>query len=391
MLEIMECRRDELERTLNALNETGIPLVSAYNNAYYAAGGPDDKGMLYFIPWLAKIFGLSSAQATQVFYLILIFLGVAIASFAFSLLFKSWYSRLISISGFSFLAGFLTCWFGHSDVYLAGFFAVLSVVPAFIWLSHKCSGLNLALAIALGFSGIIIGYCNLLRHHAGTGVLLFLILWIALNKTILNKEKLICFSVVIATLLMPYWHFHILEKNRDAFLISQDPSYTNMTEFPTWFIIHNGLGYLKNNKYGLEYSDLCTLDKVHKINPNVTFPSEECSRITKMLVLDLVRNDFWFVFLTVLAKIKNILYKVLVYSNFGLLICLFIRPSKQIFIPCLASIMFYAIPGILVVPIYFYLSGMVATLVAFSLYMMNLALEKLLAAREPNPNKTMTV
>jgi MFS family permease len=381
MLGIMECRRDELERTLNVLNETGVSLVSAYNNGYVPAGGSDDKGMYYFIPWLAKLFGLSSAQATQVFYLILIALGVAVATFAFSLLFKSWYSRLISLFGFSFLAGFLTCWFGHSDIYLAGFFAVATVIPVFILLSHKPNGFNLTLAIALGFAGVIVGYCNQIRHHSGTGTLLFLFAWLLLSKTLQKKEKYICFSILVASFLIPYAHFYTLEKNRDTFLVSQNPSYEKAFSFPTWHVIYNGFGYLKDNKYGLEYSDSSTKLAALKVNPNVEYLSDEYYRIVKDLTFDLIKNDFWFVLQTVLAKIKNLLYKVLVYANIGLLLCLFIRPSRQIFIPCLLAVMLYSLPGVLVMPFYFYLSGMVATLVTFALYMINLSLEKLLKTR----------
>jgi len=385
MLEIMECRRTELERTLNALNETGIPLVSAWNNEFTAAGGSDDKGMFYFIPSLAKLIGISSDQAVLVFYIALIVLGISIATFWFSLLFKSWNSRIISFLGVTFLSGFLTCWFGHSDVYLAGFFAVTTVVPMFFYFTHKSSGLNNTLVIAIALSGIVVGYCNLIRHHAGTGALIFLLLWIFLNKKLIKTEKLICFSVLLFTFLIPYWHFHSLEKNRDAFLVQQNPSYQKSLEFPTWHLIFNGLGYLKDNKYELLYLDMNALNAARRVNPNVAYLSDEYNQILKNLTFDLIRNDFWFVLQTVFAKIKNLLYKIALYSNFGLLLCFYIRPSKQIFLPCLLAIIFYSIPGVLVMPIYFYLSGMVATLVLFALYMINLSLEKYLNPFTTNP------
>jgi len=380
MLEIMPCRQVELERSLEALNKTDIPLLSVYNSQYAIAGGSDDKGMYYFIPTLAKTLGLSIDQASQTFYFSIILLGIATAACGFFFLFKSWLGRLIAFFGLLILATYLTGGFGRADVYLAGFFSVTAILPFFIAFSHRSMGFNPYIALILAFSGIIIGYCNLLRHHAGTGTLLFLCLWIFLAHSFQKKEKIICFFILFISFLAPHWHFHLLEKKRDAFLVEHSGADPKKIGFPTWHVIHNGLGYLKNNKYGLGYYDECTMNAVQKVNPQATYLSEEYYLIVKNLVLDLFRNDFRFVFHTIIAKTFNILLKAILYTNISLLLLFYVRPSKQIFIPCLFASLFYAIPGVLVMPFYYYVSGMVATLVIFALYVINLSIEKVRSA-----------
>jgi hypothetical protein len=369
-MKIMECRQDQIEQALLGLDAAQVPLVSLNHGAYCPAGFSDDLGIYYFIPWIAKTFGISTDLAIQLFFGSLIFIGAAISFFCFFFVFKQWTARSISFVGL----GLLTYGaYRYSDVYIAPFFAVTALVPLFI----LCKPRSWRLLLTLGFSGLVLGYSNMIRSHGGTGTLLFVLGWLILNREIGSKEKILSLLALLLFTALPYLHFKTLEQNRDAFLLKANPSYCPpSTIHPRWHSIYIGFGYLKN-PYGIEYSDTISHQKALSIDPNVVYCSEEYEQILKKQCFLLAKSAPLFVIQTILIKGLALLIRFILFANFGLLAALFyVKPSMREVFPFAAAALFYALPGVLTMPIGAYVVGLASIATIFGIYMICLGIEK---------------
>jgi len=382
MLDVMDCRRNQLEETLSALSETGMPLVSVSGGQFSPAGFSDDKGVFYFIPMIAKSFGLSIDHSIHIFYIFLLLFGLIVASFAFCLIFKSWYSRLFSIFGLLALVFQITGRLGSADVYVAAVFSVMAIVPVFILLQKKCDGYKKYLAIALAVSGIVIGYSNCIRNNSGTGVFLFLTAWIFLSGNLLKKEKLVSCLLLTVFCLIPYWHFNHLEKQRDDFIKKKNPTYEKALGYPIWHVIFSGFSYLQPNKYGFVYRDLDAFGMAKRVNPNIEYCSDEHYQILKDQTFALIKKDTWFVLQTIITKVGSLLFQLLLYVNIGLAFFFYVRPSRQLLLPFLIGACFYSMAGILAMPFLRYVMGMLSLAAVFGIYMTALGLEKYYKTKE---------
>ncbi len=361
---VMDCRYAQLKLTLDGLDSTHVPLVLKYQETYGRAGFPDDLGLFYFVPWISKTFGLSLDSSITLFLSSLLLIGAVIMGGSFLLLFKHWLTRTISICATLLLAA--VGW-RYSDVYIASYFCVASLVPLYIlWDQKKQTG---SLFLILIFSGWIIGYCNWIRSHSGTGVLLFIITWILCNKSL--KEKLYCLSALFICTSIPYFHFRHLESERDAFLKEPNQQLCH----PKWHNIYIGLGYLKN-PYGIQYSDRIADEKARSIDPEVKNCSPEYERILRDQCLSLFKSAPLFILKTIAAKALFLCFKALLFLNFGLLFYFYVKPAFRTTLPFLVSGAFFSLPGILAVPFTAYVLGMVSLATLFGLYMTGLAIEK---------------
>lgn len=371
-MRIMKCRYEELNSAMAGLTDSGVPLVGLDSDTYTAAGYGDNLGIHYFIPWIAKALGISTNHAINVFFGGLLLMGALIAICCFFLVFRHWTARFISIVGILLLT---LASFRYSDVYIAFFFAVASIIPIFVLLYQKSYGFNLRLILSIAFSGLIIGYSNHIRSHAGTGVLLFLFSWIFLNSSLRLKNRFLSVIILIAFTSIPYAHFKCLEYQRDRFLTKNNPTYQYISDSHTWHSIYIGLGYLKN-KYGIEYADEIAFGKARSINPHVVYCSEEYEQILKNQCFLLAKTDPIFALKTASMKIIVLLFRILGFANLGVLFYFYVRPSFRCILPFFASLSFYSLPGILVMPNYIYVAGMSSVATIFGIYMICLGIEK---------------
>lgn len=67
-MHVVNGREIYLSETLNGLDVTDVPLVAIVNGKYQVAGYLDDQGIHYFIPAIAKWFGLSIDTAINWFF-----------------------------------------------------------------------------------------------------------------------------------------------------------------------------------------------------------------------------------------------------------------------------------------------------------------------------------
>lgn len=368
----MDSRHSQLEDALRGLDATDIPLVSLNSSTYAPSGYTDDLGIYYFIPQLAKIFDISIDQAIDIFFTSLLWIGMSFSLFFFFSIFKHWGSRLTTTIGLLLLT---YAAYRYAEVHIAAFFSVASLVPMWIhW--HQTSGkLNWKFFLGIALSGLVIGYCNIIRSHAGTGTFLFISALFLLNLA--NKHKFIAISALIIFSAIPYLHFKVLETNRDQYLMKIHPDYHPLSILhPRWHSIYIGFGYLEN-KYGITYDDTISDLKARTVNPKVVYCSNEYERILRDQCFLLLKNDPLFVFKTVFFKILKLFFTCLKFSNLGLLLAfLYIKPSLRYTTPFLIAAMFYSVSGILVIPLNAYVMGMVSTATLFGITMIGLSIEK---------------
>lgn len=364
-----------LDLTLNGLNQTDTPLVMLTNYSYGMAGFPDDQGIYYFAPLIAKFFGISINLAIDLFLGGLLLIGALTSICIFFFIFKHWSSRLVSTIGITLLTIFAArC----SDVYICGFFAVVFLVPFFIYCDKISAKFNTMFSILLALSGIVIGYSNQIRIHTGTGIFLFIVPWILLNGRFLLKEKI--FSILILTIFtsIPYIHFRLLERQRNKFLNENiSLQYDKHVIHPKWHNIYIGFGYLEN-PYGIKYDDQISYKKVESINPNALKDlTGEYEQILKNECIHIMANDFLFFCKTILAKSLSLLIKALIFFNFGIIFCFYLKPQIKTILPYIISASFYSLPGILTMPFSIYVLGMLSLVAILGIFLIGSGLEKM--------------
>ncbi len=365
-MKIMECRHLELENTLKGLYLSDVPIVSYSGSNYWPAGFADDLGNYYLIPSIAKGLGISIDQAIDLFFGSLLAVGAMVAFFCFYSAFTHWASRVVSFIAISLLT---IASFRYSDVYITFFFASATLIPLFAL--KKPRG-----ALYFAIAGVLIGYCNFIRSHSGTGVLLFLFLWLILNPNLQWNKKAFYFSVLVLSCLLPYLHFHHLEQQRDRYLSKISPAYESLrVTHPKWHSIYLGLGYFPN-RHGIEWSDRCAWEKALSINPNVKNCSPEYEKILRNLVFQIAKEDPIFILKTLLHKFLKIICRFLIFFNFGIAFYFYVKPQLHQVLPFFISAGFYSLSGILVMPINVYLAGMSSVATLFGLYMICVGIEK---------------
>lgn len=377
-MRMMECRRLQLNASLEGLQATDTPLIEMHGNTFSVAGFPDDPGIYYFIPWIAKVTGLSIDSTINLFFGLLLGVGALVSIVCLFCMFKHWSIRSISIIGISLLT---LVSFHYSDVYIASFFAVTSIIPIFLLLHHKSYSFHWKFLPILFFSGVVIGYSNFIRSHSGTGTYLFLIAWIALNKQFLVKEKISFLLFLSIFVSIPYIHFNSLEKNRDHFLLETNPEYKSRSiSHPLWHPIYLGLSYL-DNPYGIEWEDAIGFKTAVSIDPEVQLYSEKYELLLKNRFFAILRENPIFVLKTLLFKLFSILLRIAMFVNFGFLFLAYIGVSFRFVSPFIFSACFYSLPGILVLPVNNYLIGLASISTLFGLIMIGLGIEKYLASK----------
>ncbi len=377
---IMSGRLNTLVQTLDGLNSTGIPLIAKSGDRLFAAGFTDDLGIYYFVPEIAKGFGIPLQTALNLFLLAFILLGWFLGCCGFLRIFKNPTARLLSVAGL-FLLAYLA-FAKISDVYVVMMFAVSAFVPNFLAFSRTGEANWKILGPWFALGGLLLGYCNFIRSQSGTGLVLFLFVWLILNGFISWKNKAVYFFALLVCFRISGLQFETLEKTRDAYLEKAVPQYQPLNiSHPFWHSVYIGLGYLPN-QYGIEYRDGVAAAKVASIDPKVAYCSPEYEKILKASTLEIVKTNPVFVLKTILMKALKLFGYFLIFANFGILFLFYVRPSWREILPMAAGGFFYSLPGLLVVPMKPYVLGMISMSVVFGCYLISSGLEKILQGRE---------
>ena len=378
-MKIMESRYQSLVSALEGLKEVSVPLVGKAGGIFGVANLSDDEGIYVFIPWIARFFGISIDNAINLFLGFLLVTGLGVGYLCFHLLFKKTVSRLMAFFGLTLLG---IAAYRFSDVYIVQMFAVTVIVPPALLIHQKGVKFKGLVIGFLALAGLIVGYANLTRSQSGTSVFFFLILWTAFQKPFYAKEKIYSFLILVLFALIPLYHFKHLDKERDEFLVKNNPSYQPISvAHPLWHALYLGLGY-RPNSYGIEWNDTFAWEKVKSVDPKAVYLSDEYNRILKEQYLSILKNDPGFVARNFLLKSLRVGYYFLLFFNFGLLAYFYVKPTYEVVLPFLPLIFWAALPGVLIMPASPYLLGMISAAAIFGIYLTGFALDQYFMKRK---------
>lgn len=356
-MNIMPCVYQMLHEALSGYQKTGIPLIAYDGNALKPAGFGDDIGIYYFIPKIAHTFGISIGQSINVF-----FISVILVSFSLGL-----------IGCFLFLKNRVIKWLGIVEIillaygsyfFVGGIYIILSsitiaIIPLFLYFS-KQRKLSSVFVIFLLLSGIAIGVAHHLRSHAGTGVLIFMVMVLLFYLQIQWKQKIFLITLLIVAVLTPIIYFDILMNRRDAYLANYDPSYKSAPRRHVfWHSAYIGFGFL-NNEYGIKYKDEVAMEKVRSISPKAAYISQDYEEILKDEVFKLIKAHPLFAVQTIFAKLGVIFFYLLIFGNVGLIAITLHKIKWPLEIAFGSAMIFNSLFGILATPDYRYLMGFIA-------------------------------
>jgi len=366
-MNMMPCRYETLKYMLAGFAKTRMQLVGYNGSSLFPSDGSDDMGMYYFVPKVARLFDLTLDQAICLFFYGMIIFSLLLALTGFFLLSRSWLFRIIAtvvLISFSYIA----CR-GITDVYLVKSFIVLAVVPLALYFLRRNKG-DIFFGFFLFLSGIGIGYVHYIRTYSSVAVLLFILLGMALLFKATWKNKMVLVAILFVGMMVPFIHFNILVHKRKRL-------FNNQEQLPGrhvfWHNFYAGFGFLQNN-LGIQSSDEMVINKVKEVDSNAVYPTRSYEKVVRSQVFVLLNHHLHFVLTTLFAKLGVIFYYFLIFANIGLLAAFFYRKSWQIELMFWSGIAFNSLFGFLALPGTYYLLGMLAFAVIYSLVSIELAI-----------------
>ena len=228
------------------------------------------------------------------------------------------------------------------------------------------------------------GLANVIREGDGMiGLLLIAVLMVILlvqdgaKKYFINIPKKILIAVVLLSIYnLPWLTLNGVRRYRDQIYFQGKPSIM-ITHHGLWHNAFMGLGYIPN-KYGIHWSDANNLPFVRKINPQAQYMSNEYFDILRRLYLkySLESPEFWWK--NYFAKLKQIHRLVgglfpqqlrrfvpsyaYNYTFYLMLLGTFFIVKRHklynaIYWVILLSLIISSFPGLIGVPVRFYLRG----------------------------------
>ncbi len=370
MIDLMPTRARQLAATLDALKETGVPLVQRAGETYLPAGYNDDPGLYLVVPWIARTFGLSIQQAVDTFFLAVIVLAIACSLVG---LWK-WTQRVptrVYGTVVITLLGYAAMRIG--DVYILAYAVPVAVVPWILLLTRRHASQR-GLLVFAPLAGLLIGGAHLVRSHSGTAVvLLFLILVLGAHAA--RARKLAAIALLLAGLLATQAAMGYFVGQRDEFLVSQSGARDPYAlAHPFWHTVYIGFGYT-DNPHVEEYADAVARDRVEQLEPGTIYFSTRYEEVLRDEVARLVTSYPGFVLTTLAAKLARIAADALLFLNLGLVALLWRRPPRRVMFAFAVSGAFAALPGILAIPRRDYLLGLYAFAVLFAVVALDEAWE----------------
>jgi len=367
----MTARKKQLENTLIGFKTTGILLIEKDIKLIPSASGLDDVGSFVFIPLISNNFKLSINHGIDIFYSVVTLFAFILGSFFLVNFLDTPFARFYGIVMEFFI--FFESW-KCGDVYVIAPSLVSFIIPIFFYLF--CKKLNYKIIYSFLFlCGITLSSANYIRTHSGTGILIFIILFILLNKNILFSKKL--FSIIflfLGYLSITLYFNHIIEK-RDSYLQSVEEKYKpRFKSHFFWFPTYLGLGFLDNN-YGIKWNDSIGVAKLNSLDKRYKsiFDCDSLSEhLLKQEFFKILINDPKFVVYTFFSKLGIIILHFIIAVNIGLYYLVKKRLSLKLYLVFISTIIFYSLYGLIGYPLTSYLLGFMAISSLFSVFLFSL-------------------
>jgi hypothetical protein len=157
---------------------------------------------------------------------------------------------------------------------------------------------------------------------------------------------------------------------RDTYLTAHRADYQPIIPVhPFWHSFYIGFGFL-SNPFGLTYKDDVAMEAARRINPALAVPVAEEWQYNvhahelalRQATLDFVEAHTFFAIKTVFAKCGVLLLFVLLFGNLGLIGIRNLAAVPSLSVPMCLALALGAMPGVLALPYFNYLSMFVAGL-----------------------------
>ena len=363
MSKIMSFRLNELNSSIEGIDNTGVFGISGNPENYHIAGISDNPGLYIFGQILHYLFNLNSNQILDIYYFFFIGLGFLFYVLGIFLFTKITHVRIVSILAVVFLTKFIV---DIKDLYIMSYFSASFILLLLSTLKLKNIKIILFIFFIVGF---ILSISNITRMHSATPVLIFFITFLLFQIQNIYKK-----SLIIMFFLGGFYSFNLLFNStiietRNNFLSELNSRNTLESQHPFWHSIYIGLGYINNNTVA-KYRDEIGFEKAKSINPEVIIYSKEYEDILKKETLKFIYENTNFFFYQLSVKIGIII--TLMFTFMGLFGIYFLRSaSYKDFIPFFMSISFSILPGIMVIPVLQYLTGFISMVIVGLIFYMN--------------------
>jgi len=372
-ISLMPYRHLELQFALDGYRRSKVSLVAFDGTKYFKGGFADDPGIYYFIPRLAAFSDLPLERAIDLFFGAILVVSFLSGILGFLVTLNRWPLKLWAVFGLCMLF-----WFSYrkGDLYIALSTPVVAIVPWFLHLLKK-NATGATIGVFLFGVGLLAGFANQMRGYAATGLLIFVVILVAFEWKRSWGRKLALLAALFAGMAISVAYFDVLLARRDAFLASAEPAYTQTVDHHSiWHALYIGLGYIKNNPYVAGYRDELAVQKVYSISPSTIPLSPEYERILRSEFLRIAREDPGFIFATLIAKLRIILFLLLCWGNVGLLAAAFYRKDWPVELAFWSALAFTSLFGIIAIPQIQYLLGFMAFSTVYGIVSLNFALER---------------
>lgn len=334
---IMQCRLDLLRL-----------ITSGHEHVF--APTTDDVGIYCIIPKIVHGCNIPLEKAIVLFFDSMLLISAAIGLLGIGALYKKGISRLVACIG---LAAAMLFGMQVMDVYRAHVAVTIALVPWGLYFMHKNTGSRYLFYAVAGF---VIGFAHYIRAHAGTGVLLFLMVLAVTSST--WKKKIGLVITLALGISSGIFFFKTIIDDEKIYLHMKD----SFKGHHLWHSVYIGLGFL-SNQYGITYDDSIAHKKVISItgqSVEQVYPSSISEDILKQEVCGFVQKHLFFCFQTVAAKIGIILMLFLLLVHIGLYAIYARFQEWKIHVAFGVLICFNALFGVLVIPDWAYLMSFVS-------------------------------
>ena len=381
---IMPCKIKSYQATLDGFKLTNHHLV-AYNdvcnngaNILMPAGYADDIGSYFFVPYLSNLLSLNVELTAKIFFSLYGLIALIIALFGINKLYTNKKSKIYGFIHITLLA-LLFIYVGDNYSFYGS--TCIMLIPLWLILINT-KKINLKNLILLSlFTGLIIGFSNIVRSHSGTSVLLSILIFFIFSKKI-KKNILKIFSIFI--ICIPIFIINLsfdYLKNKRAELLVLDKYKIKLIERgietynarAMWHNFYYGLGYLYSSKeYYPQANDTNSVKKAQSIEPNIVLFSKKYENLLRKEYFSFILNNPMSYFETMAAKAGVIIFYIIIFTNISLLIFIKHKKINTTFYFFLVGIIFNSLFGIMATPEYSYLLGLFAYCVFFNINYYNL-------------------
>ena len=371
-ISLMPYRHLALQYAVAGYLRSKVPLVAFDGTKYLQAGFSDDPGIYYFIPRLAIWSGLPLKSAIDLFFGGILAISFLAGIIGFLIILNRWPLKLWSVFALCMLL-----WFAYrkGDVYVALSAPAVAIVPWLLYLLRKNAAGAGTAAFLFGV-GLLAGFANQIRSYAATSLLIFIVILVAFQWKTSHARKLILLAILAAGMLLPAAYFRHLIAQRDAYLAVAQPGYTSsVDQHPIWHTVYTGLGFTKN-PYVAGYRDEVAAEAVYSISPSTAYLSPEYERILRDESLRIARQHPLFILVTLIAKLRIVLFLLLSWCNAGLLAAVFYPKGRAMESAFWGALVFSSLFGIVAIPQVQYLVGFIAFATLYGIVSLDYALRQ---------------